>query len=294
MKTKHKSCKATTRSGRKCSRLCKKEGMCVQHHKIFKSSKSKSLSPKIYIYYTLDNGGRPFKLDISENNTVSIYELNIEESDKQQKDIYEEKAFKTYKPKKIFIGKSIVNEMTEFSGAIDNSKWDGNSILLEINEKTLEYVYIGATIYSFTAYAKIIEYVSPIGNSSVSYPYAVDELGNYYLMIEDIVLEKKDEIKKKIQEKSDPYKYYYDNSYMKGFENNEKLKIGDGKYTFMFETEDFDKMKKRFNNAQISIIKNDGSEEIVNKETYKALMDRFAKFKGFKPFLNKIMIRERL
>jgi hypothetical protein len=32
----------------------------------------------------------------------------------------------------------------------------------------------------------------------------------------------------------------------------------------------------------------------MNKKTYKALMDRFAKSKGFKNFIDKIVIHERM
>jgi hypothetical protein len=320
MSSKHKSCKSKTRSGRRCSRLCKKEGMCSQHHRIFlegnpskerNSSKSRgsksSINPKVYVYYTRDNGGRPFKVEISENNTVSIYAQDMEE---QEKTIFEENPFKIYNPEKIFIGKSILNKMTEFSGARDDPKRDGNSILLEMNSKKLEYIHIGATVYSFTAYDKIREYVSPVGNSGVPYPYAIDELGNYYLMIEDIVLENNDKIKKAIQDKSkikgpknkiknpefpfNPYTYYYGNTEMHGFENYEGLKIGNQNYFFAFNIEDLDSKKKRFDNAEVILIKKDGSEEVMNKESYKALMDRFAKSKGFKNFINKIVIHERM
>ena len=314
MSSKHKSCKSKTRSGRKCSRLghCEKEGMCSQHHKMSKDSNSLKHSspktPKVYIYHILDNSGHPFEVKVSEDNTVSIYENKDSEEDSYSS--YKEEPFETYYPEKIFIGKSILNKMTEFSGARDNPKFDGNSILLELNSKKLEYLCIGYEIYSFKSYAKIVEYFSPVGNSGVPYPYAIDELGNYYLMIEDIVLENNDKLKKAIQDKSkikgpknkikkpefpfNPYTYYYGNTEMHGFENYEGLKIGNQNYFFAFNIEDLDAKKKRFDNAEVILIKKDGSEEVMNKESYKGLMDRFAKSKGFKPFLNKIVIHERM
>ena len=52
-----------------------------------------------------------------------------------------DKPFFSFKPKHIFIGKSKVCEMTELSGAVDNSSdFDGNTFLLE-NEGR-KYVYI--------------------------------------------------------------------------------------------------------------------------------------------------------
>ena len=50
-----------------------------------------------------------------------------------------DKPFLSFKPKHIFFAKSKVCEMTEFSGAADNSSdFDGNTLLLR--EKN-EYVY---------------------------------------------------------------------------------------------------------------------------------------------------------
>ena len=46
-----------------------------------------------------------------------------------------EPPFLSFKPKHIFIGKSKVCDMTEFSGAADNdSDFEGNTLLLEVEE----------------------------------------------------------------------------------------------------------------------------------------------------------------
>jgi len=70
--------------------------------------------------------------------------------------------------------------MTEFSGGYC-SEFDGNTILLHI--KNNEYVHIYDIIISFTSNSKIIQYVSPVGNNDVPYPYAVDEHNNYYFFV---------------------------------------------------------------------------------------------------------------
>ena len=56
----------------------------------------------------------------------------------------------------------------------------GNSFLLEMDDG--EYVYIGESIKEFHTKdgEKIIAYVSPIGNSEVAYPAALDTGGNVY------------------------------------------------------------------------------------------------------------------
>jgi hypothetical protein len=241
-------------------------------------------------YQTLDNGGRPFTVKI-ENNKVSVYKNDYNE----ETDDYDLEFLHEYNPSHIFIGKSIVCPMTIFSGARDDPKFDGNSILLELNPNTLEYVYIGESIYSFKAYSKILSYVSPVGNSLVPYPYAVDENYNHYLIIEDVVLEMTELFREKLHEGEDAYEYYYDNHTIADhFENIKMLKINGENYNFTYSTEGFDSFVARFDNAQVSMIKHDNSEEYFTKESYTELMKRFADYRKFIPFMNKQIIQKRI
>ena len=75
-------------------------------------------------YFTLDNYRKRFSVVINDNN-VTIF--RIKNRDKIWEGIV----------KDIFIGKSCLNEMTEFSGARNDSIWDGNTILLELEEKNI-------------------------------------------------------------------------------------------------------------------------------------------------------------
>ena len=79
-------------------------------------------------YFTLHNYRKHFSIVINGNN-VSIF--RIENRDK----IWEGTV------KDIFIGKCCLNEMTEFSEARDDSKWDGNTILLNLEDK--KYMFVG-------------------------------------------------------------------------------------------------------------------------------------------------------
>ena len=58
----------------------------------------------------------------------------------------------------------------------------GNSILVHLDEN--RYVFIGHCIYEFRTRhgEQIEEYVSPIGNSDVPYPYAVGEQFVYFML----------------------------------------------------------------------------------------------------------------
>ena len=82
-----------------------------------------------------------------------------------------DQRFLSFQPKHIFIGKSKVCTMTEFSGGADNSSgFDGNTLLLECEDK--EKVSIsGLEITKFKIDDKIIDYISLMGN--IMTPYAI-------------------------------------------------------------------------------------------------------------------------
>lgn len=141
------------------------------------------------VYYTHNNGGRPYKVVININN-IQIFNN------------YSDKLLLDFdNPEKVFVGESPKTSMTEYSNGYGDD-FIGNSVLVKSDEKT--YYFIGHNIFKFTTESEIVNYVSEVGNNDVPYPYAIDSKGKYYLMIEDIILEKiTDEFKK------DPYQYYY-------------------------------------------------------------------------------------
>lgn len=136
------------------------------------------------------------------------------------------------------IGKSPETRMTLFSGG-HGPAFDGNSILYRDrdaprncdcdrnsdrddergsdcssdrdhddscdSENGRSYVFIGKNIIKFRARAPIVEFVSPVGNNDIPYAYAVDELGNSYLLIEDVVVAPR----ASRHEGEDIYDYYY-------------------------------------------------------------------------------------
>ena len=154
--------------------------------------------PGMKSYQTHWNYARPFLVTVIDNY-ISVY---TEESyNKIIGSTYSEQPFLTFNVSKIFIGKSPLNTMTNFSGGY-GVKFDGNSILLELSEH--KYVYIGNIVYSFETDEELISYVSPVGNNDVPYPYAVGQSGKFYLMIENVILEPM-----VFEKGEDPYKFYY-------------------------------------------------------------------------------------
>ena len=168
-------------------------------------------------YFTHNNGGRPYLVYVGKND-VHIYIRdekkyyidwdNYSDDDKKNAWMYI-KLVKSYKPLTVFIGKSPLNEMTEFSGGY-GKKFDGNSILLKIAKN--RYVYIGPLIYEFSTNNDIIiAYWSPVGNNDVPYPFAYGEKNIYFMLDNTYVpLDRFPELKNLSKvEKTDLYKYYY-------------------------------------------------------------------------------------
>lgn len=130
-------------------------------------------------YETIGNIGKYFEVHLDGKKiTVSpIYWVNdVQKVNRKEK--YE------YHPQKIFIG-----------GYGDEK---GNSFLLEMGKNS--YIHIGTQILSFSSKETIVDYISPVGNSSVVYPWAVDKKGRKYLIVEDVIIENGGD---------DPYEWYY-------------------------------------------------------------------------------------
>lgn len=156
-----------------------------------KKSNSKSKTYEIH-----DNYGRPFKVKIYSDH-IKIYELDHESKKTKYLPFM---GISEYE--KVFIGKSPLNEMTEFSGG-HGSDFDGNTILIKLSAH--EYIFVGGKICQFKTADEIVEYMSHVGNSDVPYPYAVGK-NKTYLMIEDVYLNNKD-----IDFEKDVYTQYYAN-----------------------------------------------------------------------------------
>ena len=90
-------------------------------------------------------------------------------------------AILSFQAKNIFIGKSRVCSMTQFSGAANNSSdFHGNTLLLECENN--EYVYIsGLEIIKLKTDEKIIDYISLMGNNMIPYAIMIGQRYTYFL-----------------------------------------------------------------------------------------------------------------
>jgi hypothetical protein len=236
---------------------------------------------KKYIYYK-------YKKYDEDTNTFLYSKKSIK---------YEKKNY--FKYKNIFIGKSPKNPRTIFSDGY-GAKFTGNSILLQITKN--KYVFIGNKIFSFTSKSEIKKFVSPVGNNDLPYPYAIDIGGRYYLMIEDVIIDKITNIKKY---DNDPYEFYYNNRTLTNIQNPGKSNIlnikefyiGDNPYNYSYQTSpslDFDRISSwdDYGNG-MKIIYMDGSEELLSKKRYVQLNKKIGKHFGFSK-LTKRIIQKRL
>jgi hypothetical protein len=232
------------------------------------------------VYYTHDNGSRPFKVIISKNH-VKIFAEKTGDSEIE----YAQKPFYEGDVQKVFIGLSPLNSMTSHSRG-HGPNFDGNSVLLHENE--LNYVYVGESVKRFQAITPIVQYVSPVGNNDVPYPYAIDKLNNYYLMIENVVLNSAHML---VEE---PYNYYYHADLitddigcvppvkpMLGYIQNIKeyweeywdygVFYGMQRWTWRFQP---DYMHRAYNLKNAYVIYEDGTRQDLNPEAYISIMKK--------------------
>jgi hypothetical protein len=146
-------------------------------------------------YVTRFNGGEFFRVFIADGGV-------------QVRDVASGRNCLSLRAARVFVGESLETEMTRYSGGY-GPKYLGNSVLVheEQPHEHLEYYYVNKELVKFRALAPIVEYQSPMGNSGVPYPYAVDELGRVYLLAEKKVLEPS--VCAGWCADKDPYRYYY-------------------------------------------------------------------------------------
>ncbi len=134
----------------------------------------------INTYLTHDNGGRPFKVIINdEEHKIEVYKETAI-------DIYSKKVLELTEYQTVFIGKD--SHYPQF---------EGQSILVKISD--FDYVYIGNIIFQLHTKDIITQFISDLGNSDVVYDYAIGT-ENIYLFTEQIYFKK---------EQYNPYNCYY-------------------------------------------------------------------------------------
>lgn len=144
-------------------------------------------------FCTHDNGSRPYKIELKDGDVHISRDNGKWDADGNHIISYQELMI-IKKPLQILIG-------THHKGDKESDWGYGNSIIVQ--ETETKWIHIGYRIFSFEPESKIVKYHSHVGNSNVPYPFAIDEDGNQYLMIENLVLSTKEDCH------DDPYNYVY-------------------------------------------------------------------------------------
>lgn len=147
--------------------------------------------PQEQVYQIHDNGGRPFSVKIVPTTGAQRYNATIYKNkwDNQTNQDVVDKVIATFNDAIVHIGKSPDTPGTVRSGG-NGPAFDGNSVLIQSNKDTLEYVFVGWEVYRFVALSPIDIFWSPVGNSDVPYPYAIDTQLRVYAFIDNAVLSK--------------------------------------------------------------------------------------------------------
>lgn len=138
-------------------------------------------------YETHDNGGRPFVVELTLVDDAFYNVQVFKNVYDNATDTYNQETnpLITFEGVQVWIGYSPDCKTTRYSGGY-GPKFDGNSFLICDDAEALKYTFIGESIFSFHASMPIVAYHSPVGNSDVPYPYAIDCEGHFYLMIENV------------------------------------------------------------------------------------------------------------
>lgn len=233
-------------------------------------------------YMTHFNYSHPFRVYI-DNNNVHVFKLDNSDLDSENYSTF----VSSFTAKEIFIGKSPLNKMTEFSHG-HGPQFDGNSILLKID--TYDYIFIGDMIFSFKTKYEIVTFLSHVGNNDVPYPYAIDTDNNYYFLLgmnSGVI---------KTTNDTEPYDYYYAVlRHIGESENVEGIYIGGEKFTLCSDTNPekyYDGLIKRIGGP--IYIKYKGEEQRpINKKGYTELLNHYNEKVGLTPLLDFKLIEKR-
>jgi len=122
-------------------------------------------------YRIHSNGWRPFQVVITAKNIIILAcDAALDEDDVNDDGIYSYSFF--------------ISAIDKFEGywfGYDSSsdRLHNNTLLIRLSRH--KYMYIGPMIYTFTTTEKIIDYISWVGNSDVSYPVAYGRSNVYFM-----------------------------------------------------------------------------------------------------------------
>jgi len=142
-----------TRKTRKTSRKTREKPA-----KTTRRRRTKTTKKRRRVYYTHDNGGRPFRVDIVKD-TLKVYKADVDEQ------YYSKTPAYTTTVTRVWVGRHVYGKTERMAL--------GNAILAHI--KGRKYVFVGDRVVEFQlpiTFNHVTEFYSNLGNSDVAYPVA--------------------------------------------------------------------------------------------------------------------------
>lgn len=175
-----KDCKDLTKKGKDGDYISKKDARGI--YKWVKVNTTRKMLSKGKHYDIHDNGGRPFRVFVSDDGAskkVAIYKDANTGTLKEEVDY--SKLIKELTVKEVYVGKSRGNAAGADHRPEDANFFKGNSMLLHVSGN--KYVHIGSSIYEFQMDDKVEQYFSMVGRNDVPYPVLLGT-ENVYFMLE--------------------------------------------------------------------------------------------------------------
>ena len=176
------------------------------------------------VIYLTENNTKCYGVKFHNNGYVKVQ--NFEVISNHKNNMY------CVKPLEIFFGKSQICDMTAMSGAFDKSVYDGNTILIKVNEDCNRHTYVyfgGNMVCSFMTNDKIYDYISNMGNNLIPYSIAIGD-ENIYFLTPHFIFFRRDKIDYDVflsrnENFVDPYHYHVSNCGKDSFKNLRLYKI---------------------------------------------------------------------
>jgi len=210
-----KDCKDATKPGKDGNYVSKPDARGI--YKWTKASKTRKVPKGTKTYDIHDNGGKPFRVEVSGKN-VAIYKGVLPEGEYDYDNVVYTKLVKKLTVNAVHVGESTCDSAAYVTG--ECGKWaTGNSVLLHVSGK--KFIYVGSEIYEFTMEDDFEAYYSQVGNNDVPYPITLGSKYVYFMMDGDHCHLPRDLFKGPMNdtEWADAYAYYYG---YKDFETGER------------------------------------------------------------------------
>lgn len=173
----------------------------------------------------------------------------------------------------------------------------GHVILAQINNG---YLFISGEIFMFLSISPIVEFHSKIGNNDVPYPYAVDDAGRRYMLIENVIVTHV--LQPYIHMSA--YDYYYRASVMSpdiwnnppqnpliNFRNIDKFLIGVDRCRMTYHVNPHERYKHLSEDGDIFVITKNKITLRLTESDYADIMDSFGREMGFQPLVKTIICK---